>query len=72
MGEGVVIKPIRDVDGCTMCGICEPFCPSLCITVGNDKDRWFDYKCCRGCNICASVCPEEAIEMIMVTTEVQA
>lgn len=71
-GEGVVIKPIRDVDECTMCRICESFCPSLCITVGDDEDQWFNYKCCRGCNICASVCPEGAIEMIMATTEVKS
>lgn len=69
MAEYVVIKPIRDVDTCNMCGICESFCPSSCITVSDDEDLWFDNRCCRGCNMCATVCPEAAIEMIMVTQE---
>ena len=37
MEEVVVIKPIRDMDACTLCGICETFCPSICITVGDDE-----------------------------------
>ena len=70
MEEVVVIKPVRDADACTQCGICETFCPSICITVGDDEERWFDYRCCKGCNMCATICPEEAIEMIMATEEV--
>ena len=69
MEEIVVIKPVRDTDICTLCGICETFCPSVCITVGHDKDRWFNYRCCKGCNMCATVCPEAAIEMIMARKE---
>ena len=69
MEEVVVVKPIRDAEVCIMCGTCESFCPSSCITVSDDEGLWFDYQCCRGCNMCATVCPEEAIEMVMVNEE---
>ena len=72
MEEVVIVKPLRDAEACVMCGTCELFCPSSCITVSDDEDLWFDYKCCRGCNACATVCPEEAIEMVMVSEEVAA
>ena len=70
MEEVVVVKPIRDADKCIMCGICESFCPSSCITVSDDEELWFNYKCCRGCNMCAMVCPEAAIEMVLENEEV--
>ena len=70
MEKTVFMRPFRDADACTVCGICELFCPSLCITAGDHDDRWFDYSCCKGCNMCETVCPEEAIEMKMVMEEV--
>ena len=69
MAEAVIIKPVLDVEKCILCEICVSFCPSSCITVSDNDDLWFDYRCCRGCNTCATVCPEEAIEMVMVIEE---
>ena len=34
-----------------------------CIPVKNGKRQDFDYDHCKGCGICAEVCPFDAIEM---------
>ena len=67
--------PKIDEELCNGCGICEMYCPDLCIElvkVGeekvNDKIKEIkkarvNYDYCKGCGICAEVCPTKAITM---------
>ncbi|MCX6767526.1 MAG: 4Fe-4S binding protein [Candidatus Micrarchaeota archaeon] len=48
---------------CTRCGTCEGFCPDHCMIIGSKKaEPDLDY--CKGCGVCAQVCPFKAIEMV--------
>lgn len=69
MAEVAIVKPIIDVERCTSCETCIPFCPDSCITAGDDGHVVVDYVDCKGCSMCAAVCPEGAIEMVMVFEE---
>ena len=40
-----------------------PICPDCSIPVKDGKRGEFDYDHCKGCGICAKVCPFGAIEM---------
>lgn len=56
-------KPIWIEEKCTHCGLCYPVCPDDAIPVGKDQKRTdFDYNACKGCMVCAKVCPFKAIE----------
>jgi pyruvate ferredoxin oxidoreductase delta subunit len=50
-------RPVHDMDKCTHCLICWVNCPDASIIVKNGRWIEFDYKHCKGCGICASVCP---------------
>ena len=44
--------------------VVSPVCPDSSIPVDADGKRTdFDYDHCKGCGICAEVCPFKAIEM---------
>lgn len=51
---------------CDSCDLCRIFCPDLCIT-RNEKINAIeiDYDFCKGCGICAFICPKGAIEMVL-------
>jgi pyruvate ferredoxin oxidoreductase delta subunit len=56
-------RPVLDKSKCSRCGICELYCPDVCI-VAASGDYMIDYDYCKGCGICAHECPTGAIEMI--------
>ena len=62
-GEWRTDTPVWDVDKCTHCLLCVPFCPDSCIKVVQDKRQDFDYDHCKGCGICVAACPFNAIHM---------
>ncbi len=43
--------------------LCVPFCPDASIPVKDGKRLDFDYIHCKGCGICVTVCPFDAITM---------
>lgn len=51
------MRPVHDMEQCTHCLICWVYCPDASIIV--EDGRWvrFDYDHCKGCGICAEVCP---------------
>ncbi|MGB4503877.1 MAG: 2-oxoacid:acceptor oxidoreductase family protein [Syntrophaceticus sp.] len=56
-------RPILDTDRCVECGTCWIYCPDACITRTDDGIK-YNFKYCKGCAICAAVCPREAVSMV--------
>jgi pyruvate ferredoxin oxidoreductase delta subunit len=58
-------RPIRDDDACTQCLQCWIMCPDSSVLVVDEKlpDEWVDLDHCKGCGVCANVCPADAITM---------
>ena len=56
-GSWRTLRPVHDEAKCTHCMICWIYCPDSSIVV--EDGRWvaFDYDHCKGCGVCASVCP---------------
>lgn len=57
-------KPVLDKEKCIDCLTCWIYCPDDSILIEEKKMEGFKYKYCKGCGICAKVCPKEAIEMV--------
>ncbi len=62
-GQWRTFKPIRDKEKCTNCMICWIYCPDSAIIPENGKIKEIDYNHCKGCGICAQVCPVKCIKM---------
>ena len=51
---------------CEYCELCRLLCPDLAITRDENKGQIeIDYDYCKGCGICAAVCPKGAIKMVL-------
>lgn len=57
-------RPDIDTGKCNKCHICWLFCPEGVIRRGEKSEVWVIYEFCKGCGICAEVCPAKAIRMI--------
>ncbi|MBD3348213.1 MAG: 4Fe-4S dicluster domain-containing protein [Candidatus Eisenbacteria bacterium] len=67
------VKPKWHADRCIQCSQCWVFCPDVAIRLDDEgKVCGIDYDYCKGCGLCASVCPEKAnaIEMVPEAEEV--
>ncbi|HHH79657.1 MAG: 4Fe-4S binding protein [Thermoplasmata archaeon] len=62
-GSWRVFKPILDKDKCIKCLRCWIFCPEGTIIRKKDDSVEIDYEYCKGCGVCANVCPVKAIVM---------
>ncbi|MFH0775472.1 MAG: 4Fe-4S binding protein [bacterium] len=58
-------RPIWDKDKCNSCLYCWIYCPDSSILVENQKVMGINLDYCKGCGICARVCPPKvsAIKM---------
>lgn len=56
-------RPVWHEDICSQCMICWVFCPDSSIEVAEGKMTSIDYDHCKGCGICATECPRDAISM---------
>lgn len=66
-------KPRVSLDSCVNCLICWIDCPDASVLVNDGTTFYgFDYDHCKGCGICAAVCPTGAIEMVAEEVEVPA
>lgn len=63
-GTWRTFKPILDKNKCVKCLRCWIFCPEAVIWRNKDGSVDIDYDYCKGCGICANVCPVKAIKMI--------
>lgn len=61
-GDWRTFKPILDEKKCVKCLICWIYCPEPAIIRVNDGIK-IDYEFCKGCGICATECPVNAIKM---------
>jgi pyruvate ferredoxin oxidoreductase delta subunit len=59
------IRPVRDNEKCINCLQCWVYCPDDAIPVENAnlKGLAYDLKHCKGCGVCAAICPVKCIEM---------
>lgn len=58
-------KPVFNKDTCINCYYCWVYCPDSSILVREDKMTGIDYVHCKGCGICADVCPSNPKSLIM-------
>lgn len=64
-GTWRALKPIYHKEKCIKCLLCWIHCPEPAIIRHEDDTIEIDYDYCKGCGICANVCPVKAIEMVM-------
>ena len=57
-------RPESDVARCVNCLLCWLYCPDSAIELDGDRFAGVDLEYCKGCGICAEVCPVEAIAMV--------
>lgn len=68
-GEWRSMSPEIDLDKCTGCEICVPYCPEAAIKmISSEKNKLgkiaeIDFDFCKGCGVCDVVCPVKAIKM---------
>ena len=62
-GTWRVLRPVLHEDKCIHCMFCWLYCPDLAIVQEQGKMKGFDFDYCKGCGLCANVCPTKAIEM---------
>jgi len=55
-------RPVRGEADCTHCFQCWLFCPDSSILVDGEQGKMagFDLEHCKGCGLCAAVCPVNA------------
>jgi 2-oxoacid:acceptor oxidoreductase delta subunit (pyruvate/2-ketoisovalerate family) len=64
------VKPSVELSRCVNCLLCWLHCPDSAIVLDGETFTGFDYDYCKGCEICAEVCPVDAIAMVSEETEV--
>ena len=63
-GDWRTEKPILDKEKCVKCALCWICCPDAAIKPSESGYYESDLYYCKGCGICASVCPAKAITMV--------
>jgi len=63
-GNWKTLKPVYDKKKCINCMLCVVYCPENCILQKKGIRLETNYDMCKGCGICAQVCPVKAIRMV--------
>jgi 2-oxoacid:acceptor oxidoreductase delta subunit (pyruvate/2-ketoisovalerate family) len=59
-------RPVHNAGKCINCLICWIYCPDSSILTEGGKWKAFDLDHCKGCGICAAVCPPKVTAITMV------
>jgi len=62
------VKPEVAVEACVNCLLCWLYCPDSAVLLEGTAFTGFDLDVCKGCEICAAVCPVGAISMVAEET----
>lgn len=62
------VKPSVELGRCVNCLLCWLHCPDSAVRLDGTAFAGFDLDYCKGCEICAAVCPVDAIEMVPEAT----
>jgi len=65
-GDWRAMRPIWDEEKCTHCLQCWIFCPDTAIMVKDEEMLGHNLDYCKGCGICAKVCPPKIQAITMV------
>jgi 2-oxoacid:acceptor oxidoreductase delta subunit (pyruvate/2-ketoisovalerate family) len=65
-GDWRAFRPILDAERCVHCLQCWIMCPDSCIIVEDGKMKGFELLHCKGCGICAAVCPDKVKCITMI------
>jgi pyruvate ferredoxin oxidoreductase delta subunit len=57
-------RPIWNEEKCIQCLQCWLHCPDTSIVIQDQKVTGVDYDHCKGCGVCAAICPVDAIDMV--------
>jgi len=58
------VRPEVELTTCVDCLLCWLYCPDSAIELDGTAFAGFDYDHCKGCELCAEVCPTGAISMV--------
>jgi pyruvate ferredoxin oxidoreductase delta subunit len=58
-------RPIWDPKKCINCLTCWIYCPDAAIIIKDGKHGGINYDYCKGCGICAEVCPKKVQAITM-------
>lgn len=64
-GDWRTYRPILDKEKCINCLSCWIYCPDSSVIVKEGRMVGFDYAHCKGCGICAKVCPAKVKAITM-------
>jgi pyruvate ferredoxin oxidoreductase delta subunit len=59
------MRPVWSAEKCIHCLNCWIFCPDAAIMVNDGKMTGINYDYCKGCGICANVCPTKVQAITM-------
>ena len=62
-GDWRSLTRVVDMSTCIDCMTCWIYCPDSCIIVENNEMVGIKLTHCKGCGICAKMCPKDAIVM---------
>lgn len=63
-GTWRAFRPVIDEKKCINCDLCVVHCPDNSIVLKNGKRSDVNLEYCKGCGICAEICPVKAIKMV--------
>jgi 2-oxoacid:acceptor oxidoreductase delta subunit (pyruvate/2-ketoisovalerate family) len=58
------LRPEADIARCVDCLLCWLYCPDSAVVLDGTAFAGFDLDVCKGCELCAEMCPTGAIEMV--------
>jgi pyruvate ferredoxin oxidoreductase delta subunit len=64
-GSWRTFRPVVDKVKCINCMRCWLLCPDSAIYAEDGEMAGYDYVHCKGCGLCAEICPVDAIEMVL-------